>query len=774
MLDEKLAGEIKDMRQRMLLDGRLLSEEKLQQYYDTFREQFGAERLRSVDAEALLELMHGRGTRDSLMYWLEFKNDDEFRGNQFGLISGGSALNYGIYWSKDTGVWMSGSSQNQVPITTEQAMAFAREQRDQLLKGIDYLTRFPQNASNAEYQKLQKLLDDVDPDNSGATNVRNSAWAHKYLSLLFPNKLDDYHNAVYQRFHLVKLLQSDIPSATDGRYVAAGYFVAIAQSLEMPINHLTGILNERDGKPHQYWRIAAIYPNSAEWIDWSTMRAGNFVGIGFSKLDDLTPIKSTGQGKMDLRTRFAQQYPNREARKLTQDVFNFAKRIGRGEIIFVAEEAKVIGVGEVIGDYQYVPNVPAPHRLPVKWLALDEWHLPKSESNLVQNGIVREIQLYANQVEAERRILEAEPVTASLSTSPTPDPLPSIRSSDPVRLDGLMGQIHATLERKGQIILYGPPGTGKTHWAEKTASELVAQAQFGKPYLTLSDEHRNLIFGVTGKYVRLCSFHPAYGYEDFLEGYRPEVVDQQMLFVRHDGIFKRLCDDARTEPACKFYLIIDEINRGDIPRIFGELLTVLEKNKRNKAIVLPLSGTPFQVPDNVYVIGTMNTADRSIALLDAALRRRFGFIELMPDYTMLENAVVGGIPLKPWLQALNRLILMHIGHDARNLQIGHAYLLMGDNPITEWERFARVIHEDIIPLLQEYCYEDYNVLVEILGEELVDAENQEIRHELFDPKQQDRLKNALLKIDPDITTSRTMTAESLDEDEDNNSDDEGS
>lgn len=773
MLHEKLDHDLRQMHEQMLLDGRLVPEEKLPQYYATFQERFGADQLRSLDGEALLELIHGRGTRDSLVYWLEFKNDDDFPGNEFGLISGGSALNYGIYRSSETGAWMSGTNQNQEHITTEQAVAFARQQRDQLLRGVDYLSRFPYNSSRVDYQQLQKLLDDVDPDNSGAMNVRNSAWAHKYFSLLFPDKLDDFHNPVYQRFHLVKLLQAAIPAAADGRYIAAGYFVDIARSLGMPINHLTGILNERNGKPHHYWRIAVVYPDSSEWADWSTMREGNFVGMGFSNLGDLSAIENTGQGKMGLQSRFSEKYPRLEARKLTQDIFNFAKRIEKGELVLVSEGAKVVGIGQVSGDYTYVPNLPAPHRLPVKWLSLDEWHLLQSESDLVQRGIVREIQLYANQVETERRVLEATPIVTPLPHSTMPHPIPSPNLAYGIQLDGLMGQIQATLERKRQVILYGPPGTGKTYWAVKTARELVAQMQFGQPYATLSPEQCAIIFGATGKYVRLCSFHPAYGYEDFLEGYRPLVVNNQMTFTRIDGIFKRLCDDAHTQPERNFYLIIDEINRGDIPRIFGELLTVLEKDKRDKAIVLPLSGTSFQIPNNVFVIGTMNTADRSIALLDAALRRRFGFIELMPDYSVLDHAIIGSIPLKPWLQALNGLILKHIGRDARNLQIGHAYFLEGEKPITEWQQFARVIREDIIPLLQEYCYEDYQMLVDILGKELIDAERQQIRHELFDPKQQDKLVQALLTIDTNITTSHAMTEEVPDDHIGERDDDQG-
>jgi len=132
------------------------------------------------------------------------------------------------------------------------------------------------------------------------------------------------------------------------------------------------------------------------------------------------------------------------------------------------------------------------------------------------------------------------------------------------------------------------------------------------------------------------------------------------------------------------------------------LLTVLEKNKRGKPIQLPLTGKPFRVPGNVFVIGTMNTADRSIALLDTALRRRFGFIELMPDIDVLGDAAIGGIPLGPWLKALNERICEYVGRDARNLQIGHSYLLEDEHPLGEYAMFVRVVQEDILPLLEEY------------------------------------------------------------------------
>jgi 5-methylcytosine-specific restriction enzyme B len=156
----------------------------------------------------------------------------------------------------------------------------------------------------------------------------------------------------------------------------------------------------------------------------------------------------------------------------------------------------------------------------------------------------------------------------------------------------------------------------------------------------------------------------------------------------------------------------------------------------------------------------MNTADRSIALLDTALRRRFGFVEFMPDYDLLKYAAAGGIPLGPWLQSLNSRILKYVGRDARNLQVGHAYLLEKGQPITDFTTFAQVVQDDIIPLLEEYCYEDYTVLEKILGTGLVDVKNQQVNHDTFIASQQANLIAALIAPDPDImTTTQAITAE---------------
>ena len=172
------------------------------------------------------------------------------------------------------------------------------------------------------------------------------------------------------------------------------------------------------------------------------------------------------------------------------------------------------------------------------------------------------------------------------------------------------------------------------------------------------------------------------------------------------------------------------------------------------------------MPPNVLLIGTMNTADRSIALLDTALRRRFGFIEMMPDVGLFGEAQVAGIPLGPWLDALNRRICEHAGRDARNLQVGHSFLLEAGLPIKDASRFFRVVRDEIIPLLEEYCYEDYDALHAVLGGGLVDLTNRAIRHDLFDEPVGPELVQALLSPCPDILTSlKAMTTVGTEPDE---------
>ncbi|MBN1887479.1 MAG: EVE domain-containing protein [Thermoflexales bacterium] len=238
------------------------------------------------------------------------------------------------------------------------------------------------------------------------------------------------------------------------------------------------------------------------------------------------------------------------------------------------------------------------------------------------------------------------------------------------------------------------------------------------------------------------TFHPSYSYEDFIEGFRPVDTGGGGLVLRlEDGLFKRICRHAQARPNHRYLLVVDEINRANIAKVFGELITLLEKDKRGLVVTLPQSKESFTIPLNVYLLGTMNTADRSIKLLDAALRRRFAFLEIMPDVDQLHGAMVSTLALDDFLAALNRRIAATEG---REKQIGHAYLLDDGQPISEPSEFARRFRQEILPLLQEYCYDDYAALASYLGDTLVDSQAQTLNAEVLnDP---DRLIEALTQM----------------------------
>lgn len=747
MLTDSKRQEIIARHQQLLNDGKLATEQQLGKQYALFREYFGPSVLAGLDGEALLTLMHDHGNKDSLVYWLEFKNDDEFDSRSFGSIAGGSALKFRVFRRKETGNWQAGGEKGNQPkdITKEEAIEFARSHRDQLLKGVELLDGLPDNATDDDYAQLQDQMDEVAPD------VSRLAFGHKYFSLLFPNKLDDYHSPDLQRFHLLKLLQ--LPPEGDGRYICAGRFVTAAKEVGLPINHFTATLNAVQGRLHRYWRIGTTSGKTGSSF-WQMMLDRSCIAVGWPKLGDISWLESKKESREKLKAMLEEKHPNhhsaigRDCSQLVQ----FVLEIAEGDIVLAADGMTILGIGRVVGGYEFHSEFEFPHQRQVEWLTADEWQMPQSSEGL--QSTVRELGKFDENVLAIEQHIQApvENKPASKGNEST--------TKRPVRLIGIPGRIQSILDRKGQVVLYGPPGTGKTYWAEHAANDLAALTAFGKLFDALDEKERNTVQGEGDKagLVRLCCFHPAYGYEDFLEGYRPRTVNGQVSFELRDGVFKRLCKDANASPELNFYLIVDEINRGDIPRIFGELLTTLEKDKRGKRIILPVSQEIFSVPRNVFILGTMNTADRSISLLDAALRRRFGFVELMPDGSVLKDSAVAGIALKAWLDALNTRIREYVGRDARNLQIGHSYLMHGGSPLKDVATLKRAIRDDIIPLLEEYCYEDYGTLGNILGEQIVDVATERIRHELFDDGQEDALVQGLLAPFVDIATSSEALA----------------
>lgn len=265
----------------------------------------------------------------------------------------------------------------------------------------------------------------------------------------------------------------------------------------------------------------------------------------------------------------------------------------------------------------------------------------------------------------------------------------------------------ASIERRKEIniplniILYGPPGTGKTY--------------------KLLNEYKKYFESDNNKRYEFVTFHQSYTYEDFIEGIKPILNDHEdgeVKYTIEPGVFKRIAQRAANDINNNYAIFIDEINRGNIAGIFGELITLIEQDKREGneneiSTILPYSKEPFSVPSNLYIIGTMNTADRSIEALDTALRRRFSFIEVSPNPNLFSNKDFSDeeLDFKKLLIAINQRIEILLDRDHT---IGHSYFLSVKKE-TRLKDLQDIFKDKIIPLLEEYFYGDRGKIKMILG-----------------------------------------------------------
>lgn len=277
------------------------------------------------------------------------------------------------------------------------------------------------------------------------------------------------------------------------------------------------------------------------------------------------------------------------------------------------------------------------------------------------------------------------------------------------------------------LILYGAPGTGKTYSTMELACSI-----FDRGTASIDDicegntrsnreevmEHYNDL--VKQGFITFTTFHQSYGYEDFIQGLRPDDKSDTLKFVPVDGVFKKIVNKAIRDQTNNYVIIIDEINRANISKVLGELITLLETDKRwgeiNQLSTKLPSGQPFAVPNNLYVIGTMNSADKSISLIDAALRRRFEFIEVSVNYKTISNSTARNV-----LKKINTKLEGQL--DSSDLLVGHAYFIGKDE-----NSICDVLNHNVIPLLYEYFFDSKAKVKDVLKDAL-DGLNYEIEDE---------------------------------------------
>ncbi len=422
---------------------------------------------------------------------------------------------------------------------------------------------------------------------------------------------------------------------------------------------------------------------------WDEFYEKGIMGLGWEELGDLMQYPSKEAMKAKMKALYGAEYTYRNAGHAT---WQFAYELKPGDVVFVKKgRTKIIGRGIVTSEYHFdAARNEYQHIHEVKWTHRGEWDHEGYASLKTLTKITPYTDYY-------RRIEDMFADLADLLEEPVePDEVVAqyeAYTKDNFLADVFMGEeryvtLRNLLLKKKNLILQGAPGVGKTYAAQRLAYSIMGEKDTSR--------------------VKVIQFHQSYSYEDFVMGYRPEGSG----FALKQGPFYEFCKEAETDDEREYFFIIDEINRGNLSKIFGELLMLIEHDKRGErhAVRLLYADEQFSVPENVHIIGMMNTADRSLAMIDYALRRRFAFFEFEPAFetngfrtyqACKENKKFDG--LVEAVKAMNQVIADDASLGS-GFRVGHSYFCTDGAIDGAW--LFDLVEYELLPLIKEYWFDE--------------------------------------------------------------------
>lgn len=442
-------------------------------------------------------------------------------------------------------------------------------------------------------------------------------------------------------------------------------------------------LGDEGVKTTHYW----TYSPGDGAARWDDLYARGVMGVGWSKLGNVEKYASKEDIRKNLRTLYSSKYSQKNS---ALALWQFSREIKPGDVVFAKRgRSVIIGRGIVEGDYQFDENGDSyPNIRRVRWTNRGERHT----EDLLAMKTLTDITAYPDLVEKLNSFFEDEGGEVEEDTEEVE--YPAYTSEDflsEVYMDGERYRaLVNVLRAKKNIILQGAPGVGKTFAAKRLAYSMMG----------VKDAER----------VMMVQFHQSYSYEDFIEGFRPNAQG----FDLEKGAFYNFCKNAKDDSDNDYFFIIDEINRGNLSKIFGELFMLIENDKRGPRNTLQLlySHELFYVPSNVYLIGMMNAADRSLAMLDYALRRRFAFFDLRPAFDAESFiAYQEGLASEKFDRLISCVVKLNeaIASDESlgdGFCIGHSYFCrMSPDDVTD-DKLSAIVNYELVPMLREYWFDE--------------------------------------------------------------------